>query len=103
MQCMLLRPSALDNMYSVKQLMKLYFETGFSDREKTVEINICLEEKTEKLEAAAAVHNDIDGNGQTHKCSWLSLRVLQQGSVLIRCLVKSVGSQSAEHQRVRLH
>lgn len=51
------------------------FRIGFSNKAKTVEL--CCEEKAVKLEevavAAAAVHNDIDGNG---KISLVLLRAL---------------------------
>lgn len=48
-------------MSSVKQLVKLYFITGFSNKEEIVDVSVSLEEKTDTPEeVAAAAHNDID-------------------------------------------
>lgn len=74
----------------------------FSNEKKTVEINV-FGRKTDKLEEVVgpALYNDIDGSRQTHGYCWLVLRVLPQGSVLSRCLIKSIDSKSGEHRRAR--
>lgn len=62
-------------MSSVKQLMKMYFRTGFSHKEEIVDVSVYWEEKTDTPEqVAAAVHNEYHS---------LCLRALQPGSVPI--------------------